>query len=378
MIDDIYLDYNATTPLDPQVVDAILPYLISEFGNPSSSHSFGRKAKQAVETARGQIAELLKCRADEIYFTSGGTESNNLAIQGYAHAHKSKGRHIITSSVEHPAVLEVCKSLQRDGFKVSVLPVDQNGSVTFADVEKSIREDTILISIMHANNEVGTIEPIRELAEIAHSHNVMFHTDAAQSVGKIAVDVKELGVDLLSIAGHKLYAPKGIGALYIRDGIQIAKQMHGANHERNVRPGTENVAGIVGLGTASHLVYCHLKDYMQHYASTRDRLEKLLTDKRIDIKINGDIENRLPNTSSISFLGISALELMNAMPDVAVSAGSACHADRTAVSHVLQAMKVSDAFALGTIRFSTGRGTSVAEIQQIVDGLSSALKALNY
>jgi len=269
----IYLDYNATTPVDERVADAMLPYLYEHFGNPSSSHMFGIEAKKGVERARAQIANMLGCKVDEIIFTSGGSESNNQAIIGAALANREQGNHIITSSVEHPAVLEVCDYLRKIGFKVTILPVDGKGRVSPQDVERAITQRTILISIMHANNEVGTIEPIKEISKIAHSHNIFLHTDAAQSVGKIPVRVDDLGVDLLSIAGHKLYAPKGIGVLYIRTGIKIEKIIHGADHERNLRAGTENVLEIVGLGKACELVDKHLTNFAKNFSQRRDQLE---------------------------------------------------------------------------------------------------------
>ena len=249
----IYLDYNATTPVDRDVVQAMQPYLEKYFGNPSSSHSFGTDAKVAVENARKQVADLINCRPDEIIFTSGGTESNNLAIKGFVYANEHKGKHIITSAIEHPSVLEVCRYLESKGFLVTCLPVDGSGRINPGDVEAAVTPGTILISVMHANNEIGTIQPVSEIAEIAHSHNIAFHTDAAQSAGKYAVEVRKMGVDLLTIAGHKLYAPKGVGALYIRDGIILEKLIHGADHEQNKRAGTENVPEITGLGKACEI-----------------------------------------------------------------------------------------------------------------------------
>ena len=270
----IYLDYNATTPIDPQVAQAMLPFIHQDFGNPSSSHAFGVAARDGVEKARAQVSDLLGCEADELIFTSGGTESNNYAIKGVAGAYRHKGNHIITSSVEHPAVVEVCNYLQEKGYRVTFLPVDEFGLVDPGRVEDSITPETILITIMHANNEVGTIEPISEIAEIAHRHGALVHTDCAQSVGKILVDVDDLGVDLLSIAGHKLYAPKGIGALYIRTGVELEKLMHGANHENNRRAGTENVIEIAGLGEACGLIARNLPEYSAHMRKMRDRLEE--------------------------------------------------------------------------------------------------------
>jgi len=363
----IYLDYNATTPIDRDVVDAMLPYLHTHFGNPSSNHAFGVVAKNAVEKARAQVAALVNCQAEEIYFTSGGTESNNLAIKGFALAHEYRGNHIITSAVEHPAVLEVCKDLQRHGFELSIVPVDDKGRVDVEEIIRHIKENTILITVMHANNEVGTIQPISAIAEIAHSHNIAMHTDAAQSLGKIKVDVDEMGVDLLSVAGHKLYAPKGVGALYVRKGVHLIKQMHGANHERNLRPGTENVSSIVGLGKACDLIHKNLGKYIQNYQMMRDLLEEELLREDFDLRINGDKDNRLPNTSSISFHGKSANEILGGIQGIAVSAGAACHADDVTISHVLCAMGVPEDDAIGTIRFSTGKFTTTDEIISAVE-----------
>lgn len=366
----IYLDYNATTPIDPQVADAMLPYIYSHFGNPSSSHVYGKEAKTAVEIAREKVAEMLACHPDEVFFTSGGTESNNLAIKGYLQANRHRGNHIITSAVEHPAVLEVCNELALSGFELSIVPVDKDGRVQIEDVRSCIREDTILISIMHANNEVGTVQSIREIANLAHSHNIVMHTDAAQSIGKIDVNVKVLDVDLLSVAGHKLYAPKGVGALYVRRSTLLLKQMQGANHERNLRPGTENVIGIVGLGEACGLIHKNIADYSIHYMEMRNMLEGRLIDAGIDLKLNGDPNNRLPNTSSISFKGLKANEMIDSMQGLAVSAGAACHAERVSISHVLSAMQVPELYAMGTIRFSTGRNTTGDDILFAIEDIT--------
>jgi cysteine desulfurase NifS len=373
MCDAIYLDYNATTPIDPVVAEAMRPFLSGGFGNPSSNHVFGSAARQAVENARDHVAEMLGSERGEIIFTSGGTESNNLAIRGFASANKDKGNHIITSAVEHPAVLEVCEYLARTGFDLTVLPVDHLGRIQIADLEDAIRDDTILISIMHANNEVGTIQPIQEIAQIAHSHNIMMHSDAAQSIGKIPVAAESLGVDLLSIAGHKLYAPKGIGALYVRKGILLEKQTYGANHERDLRPGTENVLGIVGLGAACELVSKNLFVYAEHYSAMRDLFEELLNRENLQIKINGDKVQRLPNTSSIGFKGVKANEVIEKLKQIAVSAGAACHAENITISHVLRAMHVPEEYAQGTIRFSTGRETTSTQIQNAVEQIARVI-----
>jgi cysteine desulfurase NifS len=370
----IYLDYNATTPISKEVADAMRPYLDEYFGNPSSSHIYGIETKKAVEQARAQIAKLLHCHASEIVFTSGGTESNNYAIKGIAFANKEKGNHIITSSVEHPAVIEVCKYLERFGFEVTYLPVDKYGLVSINDVEKAIRPTTILITIMHANNEVGSIQPIAEIGALAKKNGIFMHTDAAQSLGKIKADVNELNVDLLSVAGHKLYAPKGIGALYIRKGTVLEKLIHGADHEQNLRAGTENVLEIVGLGKACDFAHKHLDEHATHYREMRDYLHQLLSDKLPDIQLNGHPEKRLPNTLNISFPNVEANTLIAKMQAVAASAGAACHSSGISVSQVLKAMHTPMKYAMGTIRFSTGRYNTKEEIELAA---AEILRALN-
>ncbi len=358
----VYLDYNATTPIAPQVAEAMRPYIYENFGNPSSSHAYGSAAKKGLEKARRQVAEMLGCQPDEIVFTSGGSESNNLAIKGAAFAYREKGNHIITSAVEHPAVLDVVEYLKRQGFRITILPVDEYGMVNPQDVEKAITPDTILISIMHANNEVGTIEPVQEIAEIAHRHQVLMHTDAAQSVGKIVVDVNELGVDLLSIAGHKLYAPKGIGALYIKRGVRLEKIMHGAEHEMNKRAGTENVIEIAGLGAACELIKQNLPQYQAHMLAMRTHLEESLRMAFPNLKFNGHPAKHLPNTTSVSFYGLEANTILAELDQVAASAGAACHADQVDVSPVIAAMGIPVEYAMGTIRLTVGRNTTEEEI----------------
>jgi len=373
----IYLDYNATTPIDPSVAQAMLPYIQRDFGNPSSAHAYGVAAKKGIERARAQVAEMLGCRVDEIVFTSGGTESNNMAIVGVAYASRHKGNHIITSEVEHPAVLEVCRFLETQGYLVTYLPVDEYGLVDVAQLEEAITPHTILVTIMHANNEVGTIEPIAAIAEVAHRHGVIVHSDCAQSVGKIPVRVDELGVDLISIAGHKLYAPKGVGALYIRTGVNLAKFMHGAGQELGRRPGTENVIEIVGLGEACALVRQNLPTYAAQMRTTRDHLEKELVKRIPHARVNGHPEQRLPNTASISFPGMEAGTILAELTGVAASAGAACHSDSVEISHVLRAMGVPTDYAVGTIRFSTGRFTTLAEIERAVEQVASVVERLS-
>lgn len=374
----IYLDYNATTPIDPEVVSAMLPYLQIHFGNPSSSYSIGRSNKEAVEKARAQVAGLINCQSEEICFTSCATESNNLAIKGIAWANSDKGRHIITSEIEHPAVTEVCKYLSLQGFEITYLPVGQYGRVNPKDVENAIRKDTILISIMHANNEVGTIQPIQEIGAIARQNNIVFHTDASQSVGKIETDVNKLGVDLLTIAGHKLYAPKGIGALYIRKGTKIENLMHGAGQEKGIRPGTENVIHIVGFGKACEVAMRDFKQNRHNMQFSRDRLlNGLVSQLGNQVHVNVDPENCLPNTLSVAFENISAHALASFIgSDVSISTGSACHSGETTISSVLQAMNLDFRKAAATVRISTGKHTTKEEIDFAVEALVNAIKKL--
>ena len=372
----IYLDYNATTPIDPEVAEAMKPYLTEFFGNPSSTHWFGIQTRKAIEKARKQVAELINCEADEIIFTSGGTESNNYAIKGIAFANRGKGNHIITSGIEHPAVIEVCLFLEKHGFEITFIPVDEFGLVDVKDIRKAIKSSTILISVMHANNEVGTIQPVEEIGEIARENNIIFHSDAAQSLGKIPVDVKKMGVDLLSVAGHKLYAPKGIGALYIKRGTVLAKQIHGADHEQNLRAGTENVLEIVGLGKACEIAKRDLQKNMEHMKKMRDLLEKGLKEKNIEFKLNGHPTKRLPNTLNLSFPGLEANLIITEMEGLAVSAGAACHSDSIDVSPVLSAMHVPIEYSMGAIRFSVGKMTTSAEIENAVEIVAEAIEKL--
>ena len=362
----IYLDYNATTPIDPEVAEAMRPYLFEYFGNPSSSHWYGIQTKKAVDEARRQVADLLHCNPEEVVFTSGGSESNNYAIKGTAFANREKGNHIITSAIEHPAVLEVCKYLAEKGFQITYLPVDEFCLVKPRELQKSIRPRTILITIMHANNEVGTIQPIAEIAKIAKEHGIVFHTDAAQSVGKIPTRVDELDVDLLTIAGHKLYAPKGIGALYVRGGIRLEKLIHGADHEQDLRAGTENVLEIVGLGQACEIAKRDLEKNMRHMQKMRDLLYAGLRQQWGEIRLNGHPEKRLPNTLSVCFKSIEANTLLAEIESVAASAGAACHSDSVHVSSVLEAMQVDLEYAMGTVRFSTGKMTTEEEVNHAV------------
>ncbi len=371
----IYLDYNATTPHDPEVIAAMKPYLEEVFGNPSSGHWYGEKPREAVMQARRRVAALLNCRPEEIVFTSGGTESNNHAIKGVAYACRDKGNHIITSRIEHPAILAVCQYLEEDGFEVTYLPVDEHGLVSVSDVAAAITPATILISVMHANNEVGTIQPIAEISELAKKHGIRVHTDAAQSLGKIAAEVDTLGVDLLSVAGHKIYASKGIGVLYIRNGVELAKFMHGAGQESGRRAGTENVLEIVGLGKACEIARRDLVKNGNHMQAMRDRLYEGLKQTCEPVRLNGHPQQRLPNTLSLSFHDREANRILEKIgPEIAASAGAACHSDTVEISHVLEAMKVPEIWAKGTLRLTTGRHTTKDDIDRAVQVISEAVK----
>jgi cysteine desulfurase len=378
----IYLDYNATTPVDPAVTEAMLPYLRDQFGNPSSTHALGRAAHEAVDKARAQVASLLGAQPDEIVFTGGGSEASNHAIKGAVFGQvsglfrrRARGAHIITSAVEHPATLQPCAFLERLGCKVTILPVDRYGLVDPDDVAKALTPATMLVSIMHANNEVGTIEPIREIAELARRHGALMHTDAAQSCGKIPVRVNELGVDLLSLAGHKLYAPKGIGALYVRRGVKLEPLIHGAGHEAGRRAGTENVPYIVALGKACELAERSLPQAGEKLQKLRDRLWCELKDALGDkVVLNGHPELRLPNTLNVNFVGHIGAELLQKVPAIAASTGSACHEGNVTLSPVLKAMGVSPELGRGAVRLSVGRFSTEDEVRQTTEALIAVLR----
>ncbi len=365
----IYLDHNATTPLLPEVVDAMLPYLREHFGNPSSGHAFGRRAHDAVERARGQVAALLGCDADEVVFTSGGTEANNLAIRGVAEA--CARRHVVTSVIEHPATARPCDWLGRHGWRVTRLGVDAAGRIDLAAARQGTSSETALLSVMHANNETGVLQPIEELAALARASGAVMHTDAAQSAGKVPVRVRELGVDLLSLAGHKLYAPKGVGALYVRRGTPIAPFSLGAGHERGLRPGTENVAAIVGLGAACEAAAGEPNAVADRMRTLRDELWQCLSEAIPGLAQNGD-RDRLPNTLNVRFPGVSGADVLAHAPEVAASTGSACHDGGEKASAVILAMGVPEREALGSVRLTVGRGTSAAEIARAAAALVRA------
>lgn len=368
---EIYLDYNASTPMAKEAVEAMRPFLTEHYGNPSSLHWAGIPARDAVERARGQVSDLLGCDPTEVVFTSGGSEANNHAIKGIFFASRERGGHIITSAVEHPAVLNPCRFLETLGAKVTVLPVDRFGRVDPDDVRRAITPGTILITVMHANNEVGTIQPVSEIGSIARDAGIYFHTDAAQSVGKISTDADELGVDLLSVAGHKLYAPKGIGALYIREGTRIEPFIHGAGHEGGRRAGTENVLLSVALGAACDVARGWIG--MPQVQELRDRFWERLKETFGDrITLNGHPAERLPNTLNVNFVGRIGAEILGNMPGIAASTGSACHAGAVTLSAVLEAMGVPPEEGMGAIRFSLGRTTTweeLAEVIRLLDGV---------
>ncbi len=365
----IYLDYNATTPIAPSVQEAMLPFLAEHYGNPSSGHALGRACREAIEDARTRIASLLGAAREEILFTSGGTESNNLALKGIAWKNGLTGRrHLVISAIEHPAVSEVAKFLARNGFSVSTVGCDAQGVVHPDAVEEALRGDTLLASIMHANNEIGTIQPVRAIAAICHRHGVLVHTDAAQSVGKIPTRVAELDVDLLSIAGHKLYAPKGVGALYVRPGLTLEPVLHGAGHEGALRSGTENVASIVGMGRAAALAERSLDEAAQRMADMRDRLlARLRAALGEAISVNGRGAERLPNTLSVNFHGHSGSDLLRRAPELCASTGAACHAGEATRSATQAAIGLSPERARGTVRLSVGWYTDEDDVERAAD-----------
>jgi cysteine desulfurase len=372
----IYLDYNATTPVDPRVVEAMLPYFHEQFGNASSRYPLGIRAGEALEEARGRVASLLGCLPRNIVFTSGGSESNNMAIKGVAAAHRGRPRHIIISQVEHPSVLEPCRHLERtEGVEVTYLPVDGQGQVDPDELRRSIRPHTILVSVMHANNEVGTIQPIAELASVAREAGVLFHTDAAQSAGKVDVRIDSLQVDLLTVAGHKLYAPKGIGALYVGEEISLVPLVHGAGQERGLRAGTENVALSVGLGEACRLALEGQEKERRRLLDLRERLWEGLRDAWPELVLNGHPTERLPNTLNVSFPGIEGAEILARCPEISASTGSACHEGSSEPSAVLRAMGVEERIARGAVRLSLGRFTTEEEVncavRLLVEGAAS-------
>lgn len=372
----IYLDHNATTPISPEVVEAMLPFLTTHFGNPSSAHALGRRAKDAVEQARSEVAALLDASPREIVFTSGGTEANNLAIRGVVEALAGSTRpKIVTSIIEHPATARPCDHLERLGARVTRLGVDALGRVREDEAEEAVVGAT-LVTVMHSNNETGVLQPIAELASLAHRAGARLHTDAAQSVGKVEISVRALDVDLLSVAGHKLYAPKGVGALYLREGVACAPFLRGAGHEEGRRPGTENVASIVGLGRACVLAARDLATLGARLRGLSERLWVKLAQRIADLELNGDPIERLPNTSSLRFPGVSGEALLAAAPEVYASTGSACHEGHDRASSVITAMGVPEVEALGTVRITLGRATTESDVDRAADALADAWERL--
>ncbi|MDO8606223.1 MAG: cysteine desulfurase family protein [Phaeospirillum sp.] len=369
--DPIYLDFNATTPIDLEVVEAMLPFLRTHFGNPSSGHIYGHRAREAIEHARAQVAALIGARPSEIVFTGSGTEANNMALRGAACAHDRGGR-MACSAIEHPAVAKPCQFLGLRGWAIATIPVDETGLVDMQAADAAIRHGTVMVSVMHSNNEIGTIQPIRALADLAHSRGALMHTDAAQSVGKVSVNVNDLGVDALTIVGHKLYAPKGIGALYIRKGAAIAPTSFGGGQEGGMRPGTENVALIVALGAACGIARRNLAEDEPRLRTLRDRLWSRLQADIPGIRLNGHPEWRLPNTLNVSFPGVRGNAVLTAAPNLAASTGSACHEGEEAPSSVLTEMGCCHERALGAVRLSVGRTTMIAEVDSVVADLVKA------
>jgi cysteine desulfurase len=367
----VYLDHNATTPVLPEVLDAMLPYLREQFGNPSSSHGPGRRAHAAVERARVQVAALLGCDEDEVVFTSGGTESNNLALRGVVEA-RGRRRHVVTTAIEHPAIAAPCAWLERHGVRVSRIGVDPDGVASIDEARSVIDDETALVSIMHANNETGVLQPVEEIARLGREHGATLHTDAAQSAGKVPLEVRRLDVDLLSLAGHKLYAPKGIGALYVRRGTLILPFVLGAGHERGLRPGTENVASIVGLGVACEIARRDMAEVEKRIAGLRDELWAKLVAAIPGIALNGHPHLRLPNTLNVRFPGASGTAILAGVPRIAASTGSACHAGGESASAVILAMRVAPRDAIGSVRLSLGRGTTSTDVATAADALARA------
>ncbi len=373
-----YMDHSATSPVNPEVLKEMLPYFTESFGNASTLYALGREARTAMEKAREQVASLIGAQPEEVYFTSGGTESDNIAIKGTASKLKNKGNHIITSDIEHPAVEETCKYLEKNGYQVTYLPVGEEGIVKVSDVEAAITPETILITVMHANNEIGTIQPIKEIGALAREKGIYFHTDAVQSVGKIPVNVGDMNVDMLSISAHKLYGPKGIGALYIRKGVRIDPLLHGGGHERGMRPGTENIPGIVGLGKACQIAEDNLEKNMEYVSSLRDRLIQGVLGKIEQSYLNGHPTKRLPNNANFRFSSIEgeSLVLQLDAKGINASTGSACSSKKLEPSHVLMAIGLKEVDAHGSLRISLGTENTPQDIDYTIDAINEVVERL--
>lgn len=372
----IYLDHAATTAIKEEVIKGMMPYLTEQYGNPSSLYSFGRKSKKAIENARGQIANAINAKKSEIYFTSGGTESDNLAIKGVAKHYKNKGKHIITARVEHHAVINTCKRLEKEGFEVSYLSVDESGKISIEELKNTIRQDTILISVMMANNEIGTIQPISEIGKIAKEKGILFHTDAVQAVGSISIDVEELGVDLLSISAHKFYGPKGVGALYIRKGTSIEELLDGGAQEKGRRAGTENVSSIVGMGKAIEIATENLETYQKKMCYLRDEAISEILKRIPSSYLNGHKTDRLPGNVNITFPGmeVESMILKLDQKGIAVSSGSACASGSLEPSHVLKAIGLSHDMAQCSLRFTFGEENTIEDVEELVQALEEIVK----
>ncbi|MDK2820147.1 MAG: cysteine desulfurase [Clostridia bacterium] len=375
----VYLDHSATTPVRSEVLDAMLPFLKEDaFGNPSSIYSYGREAKKAMEEAREKVANLIGAEPEEIFFTSGGTEADNMALMGTVAANEKKGRHIITSSIEHHAILNTAQYLKKKGFKVTFLPVTKEGLVQVEDIKKAITDETVLISVMHVNNEVGTIQPIKEIGALAKEHGITFHTDAVQSVGKIPVNVDDLNADLLSISGHKIYGPKGIGCIYIRKGTKINPILFGGAQERTYRPGTENMPGIVGFGRAAELAAKELDSEMERIKSLRDKLIEGIKERIPDVQLNGDLNNRVAINANFAFSNVEGESLLLSMDmkGICASSGSACSSGSVNPSHVLLAMGIPPKLAEGSVRFTLGRDNTEEDIDYVLENLPQIVEHL--
>jgi cysteine desulfurase len=372
----IYMDHSATTPVAPEVLEAMLPYFSEKFGNASSLHSFGLEAKEALEESREKVAGLLGAKQEEIIFTAGGTESDNLALKGIARKNQKSGKHIITTRVEHPAILECCRKLEKEGFEVTYLPVTNEGLVEIATLESAIRSDTILISVMHANNEVGTIQPLEEIGRLAAEKDIYLHTDAVQSVGKIPTDVNKLGVDLLSLSAHKLYGPKGVGALYIRNGTRLESIIQGGGHERGLRSGTENIAGIVGLARAGELASQEMVSEARRLTDLRDKLARKVLDSVKEAWINGTMKMRLPGNLNFGFKYVEGESLLLFLDSIgiSVSTGSACSSHKLEPSHVLLSLGLKPEECHGSLRITLGRSNTVEEVDYVALGIARAVE----
>ncbi|MFR8233743.1 MAG: cysteine desulfurase NifS [Clostridia bacterium] len=373
-----YFDNAATTKVKEEVLKEMFPYFSVEYGNPSSMYSIGRSSRRAIETARKRVAELINCKPKEIYFTSCGSESDNMALKGIAYANKEKGNHIITSKIEHPAILNSCKTLEKQGYRITYLNVDEEGNIDISELENSINEDTILISIMFANNEIGTIEPIEQISKIAKKHNIIFHTDAVQACGNIKIDVKDMGIDMLSLSGHKINAPKGVGALYIREGIEFDRFLDGGHQEKNKRAGTENVAEIVGVGKACEIAKNNLESHINKLKELRDFYINQVEEKIENIKLNGPRDNRLPGNANISFKGINGSELLLKLDEkgICASAGSACSTGSNSPSHVLTSIGLDSKMADGTLRVTFCEENSKEDVEYLVENLENIVTEL--